>query len=215
VFALFGRQAVAIAGVSAGDRVLDLAAGRGANLFAAAEVVGLAGRAIGVDLAAAMVDETAREIQARGLGGLGTAEMLQMDAEALSFADATFDIVRSVGSGTVSATCSRAERPASRGTWRDRAPERRAASMPYKKNSDLPESVRDHLPPHAQDIYRETFNSAEQTYADPTKRTLGGNQEEAARRAAWASVKHEYKKDPKSGDWVPKADAHAQTRRDH
>jgi cation transport regulator len=29
--------------------------------------------------------------------------------------------------------------------------------MPYEKNSDLPASVRHHLPVHAQDIFREAF----------------------------------------------------------
>jgi ubiquinone/menaquinone biosynthesis C-methylase UbiE len=89
VFRAFGRQIVAIAGVAAGDRVLDLAAGRGANLFAAAEVVGPAGRVVGIDLAEEMMRETSREIAARGLS---SAEMLQMDAEALTFPDASFDV---------------------------------------------------------------------------------------------------------------------------
>jgi cation transport regulator len=86
--------------------------------------------------------------------------------------------------------------------------------MPYKKNSDLPESVREHLPNHAQDIYRETYNSAEQTYADPHKRTRGGSQEEAAHRAAWASVKHEYEKEPNGDRWVPRAGADEKAKRD-
>jgi cation transport regulator len=86
--------------------------------------------------------------------------------------------------------------------------------MPYKKNSELPESVRAHLPRHAQDIYRKTFNSAEETYADPEKRTRGGGQDEAAHRAAWASVKHEYEKDPKSDRWVPKGNGDAKAQRD-
>lgn len=32
--------------------------------------------------------------------------------------------------------------------------------MPYQRISDLPESVRDHLSKHAQEIYKEAFNSA-------------------------------------------------------
>ncbi len=32
--------------------------------------------------------------------------------------------------------------------------------MPYASNEDLPPPVRDHLPQHAQDIYREAFNHA-------------------------------------------------------
>jgi cation transport regulator len=76
--------------------------------------------------------------------------------------------------------------------------------MPYNTNSELPDSVRDHLPEHAQDIYRETFNSAYETYGDPKKRSRGGTQEEAAHRAAWASVKHQYKKEPDGDRWVRK-----------
>ncbi|WP_408005875.1 ChaB family protein [Rickettsia hoogstraalii] len=30
--------------------------------------------------------------------------------------------------------------------------------MPYKNNNDLPDSVKNHLPSHAKDIYREAFN---------------------------------------------------------
>jgi cation transport regulator len=32
--------------------------------------------------------------------------------------------------------------------------------MPYRTDADLPPAVRRHLPPHAQNIYREAFNSA-------------------------------------------------------
>ncbi len=32
--------------------------------------------------------------------------------------------------------------------------------MPYDTVKDLPESVREHLPGHAQEIYKEAFNSA-------------------------------------------------------
>jgi cation transport regulator len=41
--------------------------------------------------------------------------------------------------------------------------------MPYASNQDLPHSVRDHLPAHAQDIFRSAFNAAWHTYgeADP------------------------------------------------
>ncbi|HSM96967.1 MAG TPA: ChaB family protein [Rhizomicrobium sp.] len=67
--------------------------------------------------------------------------------------------------------------------------------MPYRANSDLPASVRNHLPPHAQDIYREAFNHAHASHeGDP-------RQEEAAHRIAWAAVKRRY---AKVGDeWVP------------
>jgi cation transport regulator len=66
--------------------------------------------------------------------------------------------------------------------------------MPYATNTDLPPSVRQHLPEHAQDIYREAFNHAFAAHsADPRR-------EEAAHRIAWAAVKRSY---VKIGDgWV-------------
>jgi cation transport regulator len=60
--------------------------------------------------------------------------------------------------------------------------------MPYPTNDDLRASVRSHLPPHAQDIYREAFNHAFTAHAGE------GRQEEAAHRIAWAAVKRSYVK---------------------
>jgi len=61
--------------------------------------------------------------------------------------------------------------------------------MPYTTNLDLPASVRNHLPQHAQDIYRAAFNHAFAAHrTDP-------RQEEAAHRIAWAAVKRSYEKD--------------------
>ena len=66
---------------------------------------------------------------------------------------------------------------------------------PYRTNIDLPASVRDHLPSHAQDIYRAAFNHAFAAHAGDVR------QEEIAHRTAWAAVKRSYVKD---GDhWVP------------
>jgi cation transport regulator len=67
--------------------------------------------------------------------------------------------------------------------------------MPYDKVSDLPESVRDHLPKHAQEIYQAAYNNAYEEY---------GHEEERAHRVAWAAVKNDYEKDEKSGDWKKK-----------
>jgi cation transport regulator len=64
--------------------------------------------------------------------------------------------------------------------------------MPYQSRADLPESVRDNLPPHAQDIYQAAFNSAWDEY---------GHDESRAHRVAWGAVEHEYHKDA-SGKWV-------------
>ena len=67
--------------------------------------------------------------------------------------------------------------------------------MPYPTNEDLPDSVRAHLPDHAQDIYREAFNHAYAAHAGDIR------QEEAAHRIAWAAVKRSYVK--VGANWVP------------
>ena len=90
VFSYFGRRLVDATGVMRGARVLDVAAGRGAILFPAAVEATDEGRVIGIDVAEAMVQETATEIRRKGLSN---AEMLQMDAERLAFPDASFDAV--------------------------------------------------------------------------------------------------------------------------
>jgi len=60
--------------------------------------------------------------------------------------------------------------------------------MPYIVNDDLPPSIKNHLPEHAQDIFREAFNHAFAAHeGDP-------RQEEAAFRIAWAAVKRSYEK---------------------
>jgi cation transport regulator len=69
--------------------------------------------------------------------------------------------------------------------------------MPYSTNDELPEPVQRHLPPHAQDIYREAFNHAFAAHAGDLR------QEEAAHRIAWTAVKRSY---VKIGDsWVTKS----------
>lgn len=66
--------------------------------------------------------------------------------------------------------------------------------MPYKSTSDLPDSVRDNLPGHAQEIFKEAFNSAWDEYADPDKRRGKESQEEVSFKVAWSAVKNEYEK---------------------
>lgn len=64
--------------------------------------------------------------------------------------------------------------------------------MPYSTNEDLPLSVRTHLPPHAQDIYREAFNHAHERYNEADEGRI--------HRIAWAAVKRVYEKI--AGQWV-------------
>ncbi len=79
--------------------------------------------------------------------------------------------------------------------------------MPYKDISELPDSVREHLPTHAQEIYRAAYNSAWDQYSDPSKRRGQESREETAHRVAWAAVGDEYEKDQRSDQWVPKGAA--------
>lgn len=73
--------------------------------------------------------------------------------------------------------------------------------MPYDRLSDLPASVRDHLPPHAQEIYRAAFNNAWKEYADRAERRGDASHEETAHKVAWAAVKKSYRKNSKTGTW--------------
>lgn len=77
--------------------------------------------------------------------------------------------------------------------------------MPYDKKSDLPDSVRDNLPSHAQEIYMEAFNSAWKQYEDPEDRRGDSSREETAHQVAWSAVKRSYEKND-NGKWVPKDD---------
>jgi cation transport regulator len=58
--------------------------------------------------------------------------------------------------------------------------------MLYRSNRDLPTLVRNHLPPRAQDIYREAFNNAFASHSGSQ------NREENSHRIAWATVKRLY-----------------------
>ena len=88
-FAHYGRRLVAAAGIQPGQRVLDVASGRGAVLFPAAELAGGTGEVVGIDLADEMARMTNDEAMRRGIA----ARVRVMDAEHLDFSDASFDRV--------------------------------------------------------------------------------------------------------------------------
>lgn len=67
--------------------------------------------------------------------------------------------------------------------------------MPYESVSELPGSVREHLPKHAQEIYKSAYNNAWQEY---------NHDEQRAHSVAWSAVKESYEKDDESGRWVKK-----------
>jgi cation transport regulator len=58
------------------------------------------------------------------------------------------------------------------------------AMSPYNKTNELPDSVKDNLPAHAQEIYMEAFNSAWDQYKDAENRREGAGREETAHRVA-------------------------------
>ncbi len=65
--------------------------------------------------------------------------------------------------------------------------------MPYDQVSQLPKGVKNNLPKHAQEIYKEAFNSAEEQYGEESR----------AHRVAWSVVEEKYEKNDK-GNWVSK-----------
>lgn len=66
--------------------------------------------------------------------------------------------------------------------------------MPYSSMSDLPDSIKNVLPGHAQEIYKDAFNSAYENYKNPEDRRGDDGREEVAYKVAWAAVKKKYKK---------------------
>jgi cation transport regulator len=77
--------------------------------------------------------------------------------------------------------------------------------MPYDRIRDLPKSVRNNLPKHAQEIYKAAFNSAWDQYDKPEERDGGASREEVAHKVAWSAVKNVYEK--QNGKWVRKPDS--------
>ena len=78
--------------------------------------------------------------------------------------------------------------------------------MPKDQSTeDLPESVQNVLPKHAQEIYKAAHNNAMDQYKDPKKRRGDASLEETAHKVAWAAVKQEYEKDDKTGKWRKKS----------
>lgn len=75
--------------------------------------------------------------------------------------------------------------------------------MPYKKLSDLPDRLQSTLPKHAQEIYKEAFNSAWDEYKEPEDRRGDADRETVSHKVAWSAVKNVYKKS-EDGNWVEK-----------
>jgi cation transport regulator len=77
--------------------------------------------------------------------------------------------------------------------WYGRSSGREALGMPYKQITQLPDNVKTNLPKHAQEIYKEAFNSAEDQYGE----------EGRAHATAWSAVENKYEKNDE-GNWAQK-----------
>jgi cation transport regulator len=67
--------------------------------------------------------------------------------------------------------------------------------MPYDDIESLPESVRNVLPQHAQEIYRAAYNSAWEQYENDEDRQGDDTREEVSHKVAWSAVKQKYHKE--------------------
>ncbi len=87
-FTPIARRLVQELAPAAGERVLDVGCGRGAVLFALAEVVGASGHVTGIDLSTGMIDALAVDIAQRGLTNV---EVTVMDAADPGLTAESFD----------------------------------------------------------------------------------------------------------------------------
>jgi len=76
--------------------------------------------------------------------------------------------------------------------------------MPYKNLKDLPGRIKNNLPKHAQEIYKEAYNNAWKQYKDPKERKGNTTREEVSHKVAWAAVKQKYEK--VKDEWQKKED---------
>lgn len=76
--------------------------------------------------------------------------------------------------------------------------------MPYQNITELPDNVKDVLPKHAQDIFKEAFNSAYDEYKDPDERRDDSGRDEVAFRVAWSAVKKAGYEKGDDGQWHKK-----------
>jgi cation transport regulator len=66
--------------------------------------------------------------------------------------------------------------------------------MPYKDVAELPDSVKNSLPKHAQVIYLAAYNNASEQYADPEKRRGAASLEEVPTRLPGQQLKRTIRK---------------------
>ena len=82
-------ELLALAALTPGEHVLDVACGTGLVTFDAYRTVGQGGRVLGTDISESMVEAAQRRTQEKGFSGV---EFSRMDAENLNLPDAQFDV---------------------------------------------------------------------------------------------------------------------------
>jgi ubiquinone/menaquinone biosynthesis C-methylase UbiE len=88
-FARFAKGILDFAQLRSGERVLDVACGTGIVARLASPLVAPAGRLVGLDFNAPMLDVACREAEKGGM----SIEWHEADAASMPFADSTFDVV--------------------------------------------------------------------------------------------------------------------------
>ncbi len=86
----FANRLVELANLESGQKVLDIATGTGIAAIASAKIVGNEGKVIGVDISSGMLKQAQSKIDVEGLHNI---ELVDADAEDLSFADHSFDAI--------------------------------------------------------------------------------------------------------------------------
>ncbi|WP_373899446.1 class I SAM-dependent methyltransferase [Haloimpatiens sp. FM7315] len=86
----FGYKLVEYSNITKGNKVLDIAVGRGASLFPSVNKVKSSGYVVGIDSSKVMIEETHKDILSKNIVN---AEVKVMDADELDFPEDYFDNV--------------------------------------------------------------------------------------------------------------------------
>ena len=89
-FAIGCGNPTSIAGLKAGELVLDMGSGNGVDCFLAARLVGSSGHVTGLDISEEMLDVARRNLD---LVGATNVEFRKGELESMPFQDSTFDVI--------------------------------------------------------------------------------------------------------------------------
>ncbi|MGH8001910.1 MAG: class I SAM-dependent methyltransferase, partial [Brasilonema sp.] len=89
-YAPVANHLIKLAKLQNGQQILDIATGTGLVALAAAKIVGVEGKVIGVDISSGMLSHAKQKLASEDLTNV---EFLQADADYLSFRDSSFDVI--------------------------------------------------------------------------------------------------------------------------